>query len=600
MKRQQGFLICSVWLLLLGRGDALSQEDIKPLDPKMVDQKLYDALRDVINHGADVYNRGDWAGCHRLYAGALMTSQAMLAHRPELQKAIAEGLRAADAEPVISEKAFVLRRVLDKVRADLRGDAPPVVPVAKATVKGKVTLDDKPLAGGDVFVIDSKGAIKKARIAPDGTYAVSDLAPGAYKVAVDGKDVPAKFKDAEKSGLDTVLKAGDNPYDLSLKRDTPPPPASGTVKGKVTLNGKPLEDGTVTYIDKDNKSAEGKVKDGSYEIKDLKPGDYKVTIKGTGVPAMYADAAKTDQTFAVKSGSNTKDYDLKADKPTTPAATVSGVVTLDGKPLGEGEVFFIDIEGTVKSGKIDKDGAYKVANVPAGAYKVAFDAKGIPPKYKEAATSGFTPSLKAGDNTLNLPLVGDKPPPSSGTVKGSVKIDDKPLTAGTIIFVDKDDKSTEGKITDGAYEVKGLKPGDYTVAVKGTGVPAKYTEPDKSGLTVTVKDGNNPFDPPIKADAPPPPPPSPPPTKDGSVMGKVTLKGQPLKDGDVILVNEDGKSSKGKINPDGTFLLEKLKPGRYKVVIEGDGVPAKYQKEDTSPYTVDVKEGRTEADYNLE
>lgn len=691
MKRQHWFALCSLGLLLLGRGEALSQEDKKPLDPKMVDQKLYDALREVINHGADVYNRGDWAGCHRLYAGALMTSQAMLGHRPELQKAIADGLKAAEAEPVISEKAFVLRRVLDKVRGDLKGDATPV-PEPKATVKGKVTLDGKPLVGGEVLFIDAKGAIKMVKTAPDGTYAIPDLAPGAYKVAVDGKDVPAKFKDAARSGLVTALKVGDNSFDLALKPDTPPPPATavkgkvtvdgkpltdgtvvlidkddkstqgkvkdgsyevkdlkpgtykvavrgtgvpakftdaaksgltvviksgnnessydlkpdtppppapGTLKGKVTLNGKPLGDGTVTLVDKDNKSTEGKVKDGSYEIKEVKTGDYKVGIKGDGVAARYTDPTKSELTISVKSGSNTKDFDLKAEKPTPPPASVTGKVTLDGKPLGVGEVEFIDNAGKGKSGKLNADGTYRVADLPPGAYKVGVDARGIPPKYQVPTTSGFTADLKSGNNTLDLPLVSDKPKPTSGNVKGNVKLDGKPLAAGTIIFVDKDDKSTEGKITDGGYEVKNLKSGDYTIAVKGSGVPAKYTDADKSGLKVSVKDGSNSFDADIKGDAPPPPPP-PPPAKDASVTGTITFKGKPLAKGDVTLVDEKGKPSKARINADGSYTLEKVQPGKYKVVVESDGVPEKFTKADTSLLMVEVKEGKNDFDVKLE
>ena len=39
-----------------------------PLERKALDEAVYKVLRDVINHGADLYNiNQDYAGCYRLY-----------------------------------------------------------------------------------------------------------------------------------------------------------------------------------------------------------------------------------------------------------------------------------------------------------------------------------------------------------------------------------------------------------------------------------------------------------------------------------------------------------------------------------------------------
>ena len=51
---------------------------------------LHDVLRTVINRGADLYNKGEWSGCYRLYEGSLLTVKPLLKHRPALQKAINE------------------------------------------------------------------------------------------------------------------------------------------------------------------------------------------------------------------------------------------------------------------------------------------------------------------------------------------------------------------------------------------------------------------------------------------------------------------------------------------------------------------------------
>jgi hemoglobin len=99
------------------------------LDAKTIDGQVYKTLRDIINNGADVYNAGNYEGCYRLYEGALTGIKPFLGHRPELQKAIDQGLAAAAANPNVTRKAFDLRTVIDRVRADVNPTPKP--PVAK-------------------------------------------------------------------------------------------------------------------------------------------------------------------------------------------------------------------------------------------------------------------------------------------------------------------------------------------------------------------------------------------------------------------------------------------------------------------------------------
>src|SRR5215469_1232783 len=67
----------------------------KPLDRKALDESIYQNLRGTIDHGASLYNQGDWNGCYRLWEGALMTLKPMLDHRPKLQEAIESGIAEA-------------------------------------------------------------------------------------------------------------------------------------------------------------------------------------------------------------------------------------------------------------------------------------------------------------------------------------------------------------------------------------------------------------------------------------------------------------------------------------------------------------------------
>jgi hemoglobin len=91
-------------------------------DQKAFDTKLRRSLFDLINRGADLYNKGDHAACYYLFDGSLQTIGPLLDHHPQLQKLIAEGLKGAEEQPQADHKAFHLRKVLDKVREELKGD----------------------------------------------------------------------------------------------------------------------------------------------------------------------------------------------------------------------------------------------------------------------------------------------------------------------------------------------------------------------------------------------------------------------------------------------------------------------------------------------
>jgi hypothetical protein len=239
-------------------------------DPKLPDVKIYDklvidALRDVHNKGADLYNtQKDFAGAYRMYQGALTAVRPLLAHRPDAQKLIDAGLDAAEKEADVARKAFLLHDSIEGVRkylkvaigarkpdevkkpedkkkpADVKKpeekkkaeDKTPVAPSPKevkpkepkgvnVSLSGKVTLEGKPLAGAELTFTSLDAAVKKTvqvKTADDGTYKFAETIPaGKYGVGVTGKGVPAKFKDAGTSGITTELKAGKHAFDIVLK-----------------------------------------------------------------------------------------------------------------------------------------------------------------------------------------------------------------------------------------------------------------------------------------------------------------------------------------------------------------------------------------------
>ena len=110
-------------------------------------------------------------------------------------------------------------------------------------------------------------------------------------------------------------------------------------------------------------------------------------------------------------------------------STVSGIVTLDGSPLDNGDVAFhpLDSSGRAAAGSISSGGHYSVqagqtGGLPAGKYQVAVKVRGpstphplggpsrpgallTPPKYANPDTSGFVFDITPGTNEIDLPLV---------------------------------------------------------------------------------------------------------------------------------------------------------------------------------------------------
>lgn len=241
-------------VLVLGVG-AAAQEPKLP-DARAFDKLVSDALRDVHDKGATIYNdANDFAGAFRMYEGALGVARPLLAHRPEVQKLIDTGFAAADkvpdvdGKPNFARKAFVLHETIEAVRKELKaGLAAPKAPekkpedkkpadVAKKPVEppkkpaekpqppapglsGTVTLQGKPLAEGEVTVVTLGAALPRTFTAPvrDAKYAFAQVPPpGKYVVIVTGKGVPEKYALTNTSSLRFDLAAGAAVFDIALQ-----------------------------------------------------------------------------------------------------------------------------------------------------------------------------------------------------------------------------------------------------------------------------------------------------------------------------------------------------------------------------------------------
>ena len=85
---------------------------------------------------------------------------------------------------------------------------------------------------------------------------------------------------------------------------------------------------------------------------------------------------------------------------------------------------------------------------------------------------------------------------------------------------------------------------------------------------------------------------------DGKVNGLIVLGGKPIPG--KITFHLDDQFVGAKVKEDGKFKVNRVLVGKYKVTIEGKGVPAKFTSEDVSPLTVEVKEGDNTFDFDLQ
>lgn len=87
---------------------------------------------------------------------------------------------------------------------------------------------------------------------------------------------------------------------------------------------------------------------------------------------------------------------------------------------------------------------------------------------------------------------------------------------------------------------------------------------------------------------------------DTEVSGRVILDGAPLAAGKITCHLENGEFI-GSVIKDGEYHFDKVHvpTGSFKVTIEGDGVPAKYGHEKTTPLSIKVMEGANVFSFDL-
>ena len=259
-------------------------------------------------------------------------------------------------------------------------------------IAGTVFASDgtTPIFGAAVFVneFQTGEAAGNALTAADGTYTVSGLATGLYRVQVDARQLgyPVIYyngaTDAASATAVSVTETGgtlpDTTGSINFTLST-----GGSISGVVR---KASDNSAVANADVWAEAYDGgegsgtrTASDGTYTITGLPAGDYRAeaSSRDQGFAAEYyqetsdfQSATRVTVTVSVGATSTGVDFTLSA------GGTISGVVTRDsdGTPVSGAEVSAHSDTGGWGHGTTAADGTYSVTGLPAGSYRVRVEA----------------------------------------------------------------------------------------------------------------------------------------------------------------------------------------------------------------------------------
>jgi hypothetical protein len=230
---------------------ALIAQDSKPSPERQISE----ALRDVHDRGAALYNEGnDAAAAYRMYQGGLVVARGMLGHRPEIQKLITDGLAAADRQPAVARRAFLLHELIEQVRVELKTPTkkgpesltvppreikPGTKPDPKAGVKptagvgevkdgviGRVLWQGKPVAGVNVMFVtlgQEQPRVYETMTGAQGVYTIANIQPAKYVILItpgpnaEVKKLPERYATSTTSPLVFEVKGNGEKLDFMLQ-----------------------------------------------------------------------------------------------------------------------------------------------------------------------------------------------------------------------------------------------------------------------------------------------------------------------------------------------------------------------------------------------
>ena len=340
-----------------------------------------------------------------------------------------------------------------------------------------------PVADADVWadIYDCCGGGNGTRTASDGTYTVQGLAPGDYRVQVraPGQGFVYQLYDgttdwSQAAPVTVSSGASTTGIDFSLA-------AGGAVSGTVYQ-----ADGVTPVADADvwaeaydccgGGNGTRTASDGTYLIEGLSAGDYRVQVHAPeqGLAAQFYDGT-TDRSAAfrvtVTAGQATGSIDFVLQT----GGSVSGTVyEADGvTPVANADVWAesYDCCGVGNGTRTASDGTYAIEGLPPGAYRLQVDAsdRGLVRQFYDGTTDwglATVATVTTGQDTPNIDFTLS----AGGSISGTVyEADGTTPVANADVWAESYDCCGGGNGTrtasDGTYVIDGLGSGDYRVQV---------------------------------------------------------------------------------------------------------------------------------------
>ncbi|XAS71270.1 carboxypeptidase regulatory-like domain-containing protein [Micrococcaceae bacterium Sec5.1] len=360
--------------------------------------------------------------------------------------------------------------------------------VKSATVSGKVTAPTGvDLANARVYVYksdDPGSSVSYSNVGSDGTYKVTGLSAGSYKVNFDGYNTGALeqwHSNATSFDAATVVA-------LSTGQDLAGINATlvkgATISGKVTAPaGVNLTNTRAELYKTDSAYSVDSANigsDGSYRFSGLKAGSYKVKFTGNETGALdqwHSNAAsfETATALAVTTGQDLTGINATLVK----GATISGKVTAPaGVSLSTIRAYAYKSDSDsypIANSILSSNGSFKIIGLPAGSYKVKFSGSnsGALDLWHSNASSFATATPIT--LTTSQDLIGVTATLVKGaTISGKVTAPAGVSLSGVSAAVYKTDNSYSSIAStyvgaDGSYKLIGLPAGSYKVNFSGSG-----------------------------------------------------------------------------------------------------------------------------------
>ncbi|MCM3630196.1 carboxypeptidase regulatory-like domain-containing protein [Paenibacillus glycanilyticus] len=324
-----------------------------------------------------------------------------------------------------------------------------VVNAALSPVAGNLTgiitdeITGLPLAGASIRVFTAEGiTLQTTSTAVDGSYTIPSLAPGSYSIVIAEEGYAGQTIGAMINAASTTT------LNVSLQQ------LAGAITGSVTdsTTGAPVADSIIrVFLNNIIVVRVASLEDGTYDIGNLAPGNYFVTIRADGYGG---------QSFSVtvNPGETTTENFILFPNP----GSLTGVVTdASGNPI-VGAVISLNVN--VAGGGLlltrfvtQTDGSYIIENLLPLQYLVTAAAVPYQTTFQSVAVAADTRS------TLNFVLS-----PNPGTISGTVvDTNGTPVAgAGVVIKMQSGNGVSIASIftdTNGHFQVSSLTPSFYTV-----------------------------------------------------------------------------------------------------------------------------------------